>query len=97
MGTTITNQISKRTCAIEGGKPTDKSAVYAAECTKHKLVYIVQTGDQLNNCFNRHRLDIKCYPDRCESSKHFNSNACDFEKDLKISILEKVKGLEAKR
>ena len=46
--TTITNQISK-TCAIEGGKPTDKSVVYAAECTKHKLIYIGQTRDQLSN------------------------------------------------
>ena len=31
--TTITNQISKQTCTTEGGKPTDKSVVYAAECT----------------------------------------------------------------
>ena len=31
--TTITNQISKPTCTTEGGKPTDKSVVYAAECT----------------------------------------------------------------
>ena len=95
--TTITNQISKRTCVIEGGKPTDKSVVYAAECMKHKLIYIRQTGDQLNNRFNSHRSDIRCYPDRCELSKHFNNNDCDFEKDLKISILEKVKGSEAKR
>ena len=95
--TAVTNQISKRTCAIEGGKPTDKSVVYAWECTKHKLIYIGQTGDQLNIRFNRHRSDIICYPDCCELSKHFNSNDCDFEKDLKISILEKVKGSEAKR
>ena len=54
--TTITNQISKQTFPIERGKPTDKSAVYAAECTKHKLIYIGQTGDQLNNRFNR--LDL---------------------------------------
>ena len=95
--TTITNQVSKRTCAIEGGKPTDKSVVYAAKCMKHRLIYIGQTGDQLNNPFNRHRSDIRCYPDHCELSKHFNSNNYDFEKDLKISILEKVKGSEAKR
>ena len=56
-----------------------------------------QTGNQLNNHFNRHRSDIRCYPDCCELSKHFNKNDCDFEKDLKISILEKVKGSEAKR
>ena len=43
--TTITSQISKPTCTIEGGKPTDKSVVYAAECTIHRLIYIEQTGD----------------------------------------------------
>ena len=37
--TTITNQISKRTCAIAEGKPTEKCVVYAAECTKHKLIH----------------------------------------------------------
>ena len=38
--TTITNEISKQTCAIEGGKPADNTVVYAAECTKQKLIYI---------------------------------------------------------
>ena len=38
--TTITNQISKQTCAIKGVKPADNSVVYAAECTKHTLIYI---------------------------------------------------------
>ena len=37
--TTITNQISKRTCAVKGGKPTDKSVVYAAECMKHNILH----------------------------------------------------------
>ena len=59
-------------------------------------MYIGQKGNQLNNCFNRHRSDIRCFPDHYELSTHFNSNDCDFEKDLKISILEKVKGSEAK-
>ena len=95
--TTITNQISKRTSAIKEGKPRDKSVVYAVERMKYKLIYIGQTGDQLKNCVNRHRSDIRCYPYRCELSKHFNSNDCDFEKEHKISILEKVKGSKAKR
>ena len=87
----------KTCCAIEGGKLTEKSVVYAAECAKHKLIYIGQTGDHLNNCFNRHRSDIRCYADHCELSKHFSSNDCNFEKDLQISILEKVKGSDSKR
>ena len=95
--TTITSQISKPTCTIEGGKPIDKSVVYAAECTIHKLIYIEQTGDQLNNRFNKHRSDIKCCPDCRELSKHCNSNDCEFEKVLKVSILEKLKGSKDKR
>ena len=93
--TTITNQIS--TCAVQVGKSTGKSAAYAAECTKHKLIYIGQIGDQVKNRFNRHRSDIRCYLNLCELSKHFCNNVCNFEKDLKISILEKVKSTEAKR
>ena len=42
--TTVTNQISKQTCAMEGGKPTDKTVVYTAECTKHKLIKIYWTN-----------------------------------------------------
>ena len=53
--TTITNQISKQICAINRGKPTDKSIVHAAECMKHKLIYIGQIEDQLNNCFHKHK------------------------------------------
>ena len=81
---TITNQISKLTSAIEGGKPTDKSVVYVAEHSKHKLIYIGQTGDQLNNHFNQHRSDIRYCPGCCESSKHFHGNDCDFKKDKKV-------------
>ena len=87
--TTTSNQVSKLTCAIKGGKPTDKSVAYAAECMKHKLIYIGQTGDQCNNRFNRHKSDIKCYQDSCKLSRHFHSNDCNLEKDLKIPILEK--------
>ena len=42
--TAITNQIS--TSVIQVGKPTNKIVAYAAECLKHKLIYIGQTGDQ---------------------------------------------------
>ena len=69
--TTITDQMSKGICAIKGAKPRDKSVAYVVECTKHKLIYIGQTGDQINNRFNRHRSDIRCYPD-CELSQNFN-------------------------
>ena len=72
-------------------KSSRQSVVHVAECTKHKLRYIRQTGDQLNDHFTRHRSDIKFYPDHCELSKRFHSNGCNFEEDLIIPILEKLK------
>ena len=62
-----------------------------SRCILHKLRYIRQTGDQLNDHFTRHRSDIKFYPDHCELSKRFHSNGCNFEEDLIIPILEKLK------
>ena len=60
-------------------------------------IYIGQTGDQLNNRFNKHSSDIRCHLNHCEISKHFFKNVWISEKDPKISILEKVKSTEAKR
>ena len=60
-------------------------------------MYIGQTGDQLNNRFNRHRSDIRCHQGRCELSKQLHNNDCDFEKDLKTSILEKNKRLRSQK
>ena len=60
-------------------------------------MYIGKTGDQLNNCFNRHRSDIRYHQDRCELSKQLHNNYCDFEKDLKISILEKNKRFKSQK
>ena len=74
-----------------------RCVVYIAECMKHKLIYTEQTGDQLNNRLNRHRADIRFYPDRCGLSKHFDNNDCNFKRKLKISVLERIKGSKAKR
>ena len=49
----------------------------------------------LNGVKPNHRLNIRYYSDRCE--KYFHSNDCTFEQNLQISILEKVKGPDAKR
>ena len=94
---TIINSQNNRQCKIQGGSANDQGVIYAAECTKHSLIYTGQTGDKLSNRFNRHRSDIKCYPTRCELSKHFNENDCLFEKDLAVYILEKVDGPESLR
>ena len=94
---TIINSQNNRQCKIQGGSANDQGVIYAAECTKHSLIYTGQTGDKLSNRFNRHRSDIKCYPTQCELSKHFNENDCLFEKDLAVYILEKVDGPESLR
>lgn len=91
----IHNKQNRRQCQIVGGSPTDKNVIYAAECTNHNLIYVGMTSDQLNHRFNRHRSDIIHYPYRCELPKHFKIHGCDFNKDLKVSILEKVKGGKA--
>ena len=77
-------------------RKTNRQKCYLRSRMKHKLIYTEQTGDQFNNCFNRHRSDIRCSLDHCELLRRFRSNDCDFEKELKISILGKVKGSEVK-
>ena len=95
--TTVTNKQNKRTCKIEGGSANDSSVIYSAECTKHNLLSVGQTGNTLNQRFNGHRSDILHHPERCELPKHYNTCSCDFDKELQISVLEKVNGPESKR
>mgnify|MGYP001796548552 CR=1 FL=1 len=90
---TVTNKLSERSCKIQGGQHSDSNLIYSAECLKHNMIYVGQTGDTLSNRFNRHRSDINCYPERCELPRHFSkSSDCSFDDDLQISVLEKIKG-----
>ena len=89
---TVTNIHSKATFKICGGKATDSDVIYSATCTKHNKMYVGQTSQPLNERFNGHRSDIRHHPDRCELGNHFATNDCDFNKDLSISILEKISG-----
>lgn len=93
----VENKLARRSSKVQGGSPKDRGVIYSAECLKHDLIYIGQTGDTLSNRFNRHRSDINCYPDRCELPKHFHNNDCSFDQDIKISVLEKVNGSESLR
>ena len=93
----LTNSKSGRTCNIQGGGPTTIGCIYAAECVKHKSIYVGQTGNALNLRFNGHRSDSNLRPERCELDEHFNTCGCDFEKDLQVSVLERVSGTEAFR
>ena len=84
----IKNSTNTQTYKIAGGACSQANVIYAAECTKHNLIYIGQTSSPLNIRFNGHRSDITKNPDRCHLPKHYNIHKCDFTKDLKVSILE---------
>ena len=84
----IKNSTNTQTYKIAGGSCTQANVIYAAECTKHKLLYIGQTSSPLNIRFNGHRSDIDKNPDRCHLPKHYRENKCDFTTDLRVSILE---------
>ena len=60
---------------------------YNVQCC---LLYVGETGDQLNVKLNGHGWDIKCNPYRCELPRYFNDQGYDFNEDLKVSVLEKV-------
>ena len=94
---TITNQQTGRTFNVPGGKPSDTSVVYAAECTKHNVLYTGQTGGKLSTRFGGHRSDVIHYPERCELAKHYHENDCEITKDLRITILEHVQNNEGVR
>lgn len=94
---TIVNPQNQRSATIPVGTATDNNVIYAAQCTKHQLLYIGMTGGALSNRFTSHRSDITHYPDRCELPKHFHENGCNFATDLEVSILEHVKGGVATR
>ena len=88
----LCNPKNGRSCAVAGGKPTDKGVIYAVKCKKHNVIYVGATTDHLNQRMNRHRSDISHYPERCELPRHFSDNDCCFDRDAEISILEHAKG-----
>ena len=89
----ITNARTGKTCHIDGGSCNSKNVIYAAECTKHKLIYVGYTPTTLSQRFNKHRSDAKNDPDATELGKHFHeSDSCSFEKDLKVHILQRLEG-----
>ena len=94
---TIEDKKTGRKFNIVGGKPSDSNVIYAAECLRHNLLYTGQTGGKLSTRFAGHRSDIEHYPERCKLPKHFKDNGCDFSKDLRVTILEHVKGDEGMR
>ena len=94
---TIENKQTGNKFKVQAGKPTDSNVIYAAECTKCKVIYVGQTGGKVSTRMSGHRSDVKHYPERCEFPKHFSDNGCNFETDLRVTILEHVKGGEGTR
>ena len=70
----ITNIQSGKTCFTSGGKCNTSDTIYAAECTKHKLIYVRHSSQKLGSGFNGHRSDINVKPKSCELAQHFHGN-----------------------
>ena len=58
----ITNIQSGKTCFTSGGRCNTSDTIYAAECTKHKLMYVGHSSQKLSSRFNGHRSDINVKP-----------------------------------
>ena len=85
----ITNIQSGKTCFTSRGKCNTSDTIYAAECTKHKLIYVGQTSQKLGSRFNGHRSDVNVKPKSCELAQHFHGNKdCNINRDLNIYILQ---------
>ena len=80
--------INKKSCLSQKGDCTSSHVVYAAECTKHQLLYVGFTTRPLHLCFNYHRSEINLGAHTCELVQHFSTLDCKFDKDLKIHILQ---------
>ena len=81
---------------IEGsGSCNTSNIIYAAECMKHKKLYISQSKNQVNRRFCGHRSDIKKLISNTsdgdvrgtELSEHFSSSSHS-PKDLRVRILD---------
>ena len=84
----ITNNLSHKSCYTSGGKCSTTDTIYAAECTRHSIIYVGQSSQKLNSRFNGHRSDVKVNK-ACELSQHFHNNKeCSIDRDLKVYILQ---------
>ena len=85
----VTNHLTNKTSYTDGAKCNTKYTIYAAECTKHNLLYIGQSSQKLNCRFNGHRSDVRVKPKACELTKHFSqSKNCKIDNDLRVYILQ---------
>ena len=85
----VRNHLTNKTSYTDGGKCNTKYTIYAAECTKHNLLYIGQSSQKLNCRFNSHRSDARVKRKACELTQHFSqSKNCKIDNDLRVHILQ---------
>ena len=84
----ITNKLSHKSCYMSGSKCSTTDTIYAAECTRHSLIYVGQLTE-IELSVQCHRSDVKVKLKACELSQHFhNSKKCSIDRDLKVYILQ---------
>ena len=95
----ITNIQSGETCFTSGGKCNTGDTIYAAEFTKHKLIYVRHSSQKLSSRFNGHPSDVNVKPKSYKLAHHFHGNKeCNIKRDLIVYILQdNVTGLRDKR
>ena len=52
------------------GNCKEGEVIYAAQCSRHKVLSIGHKREQLSECFSKHRCYIKNRPDNNELEKH---------------------------
>ena len=87
----IRNAITGKVSEISGGTCQSKNVIYAGECNKHNILYVGYTSTSVSQRFNKHRSDSKNDPSATEFGRHFfNSQDCNFDRNLKVHILQQV-------
>ena len=85
----ITNKLTNKSCLTSGGKCNTTDTIYAAECTKHNLIYVDHSSQKLSGRFNGHRSDVKVKQNAYKLSQHIHeSKNCKIENVLKVYILQ---------
>ena len=84
----ITNDKLNITEKIKGtGNCKEREIIYAAQCSKHKVLYIGHTGEQLSERFSKDRYDVKNRPYNSELQNIFTKVIISND-DLNVTILQ---------
>ena len=79
------------------GNCREREIIYAAQCFKHKILYIGHTGEQLSERFSKDHYGIKNRPENSELVKHFHKSH-NLNDNLNVNILQNnIKTVAARR